>query len=261
MFTILLRRGRLTIRLLQQHTQLSRRQLRHGLAVLIQQNLIYHFYESDSDETFYEANQGAAYGLIRSGKLMEIAEGKYGSVGLDVVRNLLLLGQSKVSDLIDVCAEAKTQEAKLKENGKRNGTMNGVNGGSHITKTNKKFESTLAHLVEDGLVEVVKKSMFCSPTDTHNEIEQRLLKENFGGSTKGTKQKEELKEGIRLQLQSLRTEAAGWPPKGKKRAFGEANGINGSSKRRKTSQGTSAVNGDYDQGHDDIRLEVGFLSF
>jgi DNA-directed RNA polymerase III subunit RPC3 len=260
-FTILQRRGRLTIKLLQEHTQLNQRQLRHGLAVLIQQNLLYHFYEKESKETYYEANQDAAYWLLRSGKIMEIAEEKFGPVGLELVRDLHLLGQAKVSTLVNECEEEKSGA-----NGKKNGThaVNGLNGDSNGHSVSRVKQHTIARLVEAGMVQPVKKSMFRSPADTRNEIEKGLLKERYGGSTKGTKQKEELNVSIRAELEALRSDEMQWKPKGKKRApLGEAGRINGSTKRRRLSHSEHAVNGNHHTKYEDDSavLDVGFISF
>jgi DNA-directed RNA polymerase III subunit RPC3 len=269
MFTILLRRGRLTTRLLQEHTQLNRRQLRHGLALLIQQNLVYHFFDVDTEETMYEANQAAAYALIRSGKFMEVAEGKYGSTGLDAVHSLLLLGQAKVSDLVDTCVERehKRKQKKHKHNGGANGgandsgVVNGMNGDSENYGYTENLESTLFQLLQAGYVEPVTRRLFRSPTDTRNEIEKNILKEKYDGSTKGTKQKDELKHIVRNQMQALRAEDINLQPVGKKRLLnghGNGSGKNGHSKRRKFSHDDHAINGNRGYEYTSVRLEVGF---
>ena len=251
-FTILLRRGRLTIRLLQQHTQLSPRQLRHGLAVLIQQNLIYYLYEEDTKETLYEANQAAAYALIRCGKFIEIAEAKFGSAGQSLVRKLLLLGQATVSDLIDACQSGSQQEHG--ESDEIN-VANGTNGNSYHGHAAWELENTLFELCEAGFLEAINSRMFRSPTDTRNGIEKALLKETYGGSIKGTKQKGELEAAVREKLQDLRDEDMEWKSKGRKRAHtGDLGGINSNGKRQKLS------NGNHNQGYEGLRLEVGFLS-
>jgi DNA-directed RNA polymerase III subunit RPC3 len=252
---------------LQEHTQLNRRQLRNGLVLLIQQNLVYHFYDDDTEETLYEANKAAAYGLIRSGKFMEVAEGKYGSIGLDAVRALLLLGQAKVSDLVGTCVEGehKRKQKKHKHNGEINGfgVANGVNGGSDNYEYTENLESILFQLLQAGYVEPVTQRLFRSPTDTRNEIEKNILKEKYGGSTKGTKQKDELKHIIRNQMQALRAEDMDLQPVGRKRAWngngnGNGNGTNGHFKRRKVSHDVNAINGNRGYEYTGVRLEVGF---
>jgi DNA-directed RNA polymerase III subunit RPC3 len=200
----------------------------------------------------YEANQAAAYALVRSGKFVEIAEARYGIVGQSLVRKLLLLGQATVSDLIEAC-----QSEKQQENGESNGAdaENGTNGNSHHSFHVLQLEHTLSEICEGGFVEAVTSRMFRSPIDTRNEIEKTLLKGTYGGSTKGTKQKEELEVSVREKLQALRDEDMEWKSKGKKRApNGDLNGTNSNAKRRRLS------NGNHNQGYEGLRLEVGFLS-
>jgi DNA-directed RNA polymerase III subunit RPC3 len=252
-FTILLRRGRLSIHTLAQHTRLNRRQLRLGLIVLIQQNLIY-YVEEGPQATYYEANRGAAYGLVRSGKILGIVESRYGSVARDLVLNLFLLGHAKVGELIDLFQL------------NRSTTVNGDSGAhtaSHAQRhTPGQLDSILCDLLEAGLLEPVTDLSFRSPDDTFNEVEQNLLKAEFTGGTKGTKQKELLKTRIRDELASLRSERQKWKSKGNKRKLEgvQVNGTNGNAKRRRFSNGSLAVNGNHADEDESLRLEVGCSS-
>ncbi|CRK44558.1 hypothetical protein BN1723_019488, partial [Verticillium longisporum] len=63
---VLLSKGRSTIPQLVRHTSLPPRQMRHGLAVLVQQNLLYHHAIAGSSVASYEANPDACYNLVRS---------------------------------------------------------------------------------------------------------------------------------------------------------------------------------------------------
>ena len=241
------------------HTRIGAIRLKHGLVVLVQQNLVYHHVD-ETGTTYYEANSDVAYGLVRSGKIMEAVESRFGVLAKDVVQSLLQLGHTKVSDLV------RGFEAKDKRiNGHANGhaaanRINGVNGNGNAI-TAGQLHSVLAQLLQAGLIEPVTETMFRSPTDTYNMVEKEMLQLHYGGSTKGVKQKEELKNKIRDRLQSLRDENRDWEPKaGKKRPRnGElSNGINGSGKRRRLSNG--AVNGDHTYEDDGTRLDVGFSS-
>lgn len=252
-FTILLRRGRLSIHTLAQHTRLNRRQLRHGLIVLIQQNLIY-YVEEGPQATYYEANRSAAYGLIRSGKILDIVDSRYGSVARDMVLNLFLLGHAKVGALIDLCQL------------NRSPTVNG-DSSAHVAshtqrQTPAQLDSILCDLLEAGLLEPVTDLTFRSPDDTFNEVEQKLLKTEFTGGTKGTKQKELLKTRIREELATLRSEKQKWKSNSNKRKLEGAhvNGTNGNAKRRRFSNGSLAVNGNHADENESLRLEVGCSS-
>jgi DNA-directed RNA polymerase III subunit RPC3 len=257
-FTILLRRGRLPIQSLAQHTRLTRRQLQHGLVVLIQQNLIYYL-EEGPQATFYEANQGAAYGLVRSGKILEIVESRYGTRARGIMQKLFLLGHAAVGDLADSYqphgGSPESPESPA------NGTSNAVVQSNPQSCTPMQLDFILCELLEAGLVEPVTEIAFRSPDDTYNEVEQATIKSDFTGGTKGTKQKEMLKTIIREKLQTLRLESKSWKPKGNKRKLDAppANGINGNAKRRKFSNGSLTVNGNH-HGDENLRLEVGSSS-
>ncbi|KUJ08472.1 DNA directed RNA polymerase-like protein III subunit Rpc82 [Mollisia scopiformis] len=244
-FTILLRRGRLPIRLLSMHTLLTPRQLRHGLAVLIQQGLVYHNLEVDTGTTFYEANDDAAYGLARAGKIMDVAENRFGPAARDVVHKLFLLGHCSVSDLVTAYESKNKDHANGNAEGSSTIT-NDVNGQS-VSPVDSigQLHSVLIQLLDSGFVEPVVRSMFHSPEDTHSMIERQILQESFGGSTKGAKQKDELKLKIKNRMNAIRAERE-WKGNAKKRPLnGEhINGINGTNKRRRLSNGSSTVSGD-----------------
>jgi DNA-directed RNA polymerase III subunit RPC3 len=253
-FTILLRRGRLPIQSLAQHTRLTRRQLQHGLVVLIQQNLIYYF-EEDPQTIYYEANQDAAYGLVRSGKILDLVESRYGPLARDIAQNLFILGHTKVCDL----ADAYQRSRESLQNGDSNAA---IESGAQLCSP-AQLDSILYNLLEAGLVEPVTDIMFRSPDDTYNEVEKAILDSEFAGGTKGTKQKETLKSLIRDKLDLLRVESRNWKPKSNKRKLDGAplNGTNGSAKRRKLSNGSLAVNGNHAHEHEGLGLDVGSTSF
>ncbi|KAL3418680.1 RNA polymerase III subunit RPC82 [Phlyctema vagabunda] len=255
-FTILLRRGRLPIRLLAQHTRLTARQLRHGLAVLVQQNLVYHHTDKDSDITYYEANDDAAYNLVRSGKVLDIVEERFGEQARDVVQNLLLLGHTKVADLV----AAYDSIQKPLTNGRTNGHSNS-NGDAH--DTNGKAASNVIHtgqlhtilyqLLDSGFLEPVTAAMFISPTDTYNMVEREELQNNYGGSTKGVKQKDELKSTVMKRMQAIAEEGRKWRPMGTNKRGYNGDGANGASKRQKLSNSTT--NGRIEYQDEGIRLD------
>jgi DNA-directed RNA polymerase III subunit RPC3 len=196
---------------------------------------------------------------------MEIAETRFGSAAREVVHKLFLLGHTRISDL------AKAFESKQKDhvNGDAEdydattNDTNGVNGQSTSPVTSEgHLHSVLQQLLDAGFLEPVVPSMFLSPADTYNKIEKEILRESFGGSTKGAKQKEELKLKVKHRLHDLRTKRA-WKGKVKKRPLNgqHMNGINGTNKRRRLSNGDSAVSGDTPFEDDGTRLDdVGYSS-
>lgn len=242
------------IQSLAQHTRLNRRQLQHGLVVLIQQNLVYYFDEGPQ-ATYYEANQGAAYGLIRSGKILDVVESRYGDVARDVVQNLFLLGHAKVGELIGLYQRDRNPPA--------NGTSNTLVEFEVQPYAPAQLDSILCDLLEAGLVEPVTNLSFQSPDDTFNDVEQNLLRTEFTGGTKGTKQKEQLKLMIRNKLESMRSESQNWKPKGNKRKLDSAllNGTNGNAKRRRYSSGSHPINGNHARGDEGLSLDVGSSNY
>lgn len=243
--------------MLAQYSRLSPRQLRHGLAVLIQQNLVYHHLDEVSNTTFYEANQSAAYNLVRSGKVLEIVGSRYGAAAEDVMQNILVFGSIKVSDLADAYISA--QKHVNGNNGIPNGT-NGTNGTSDgLIRSAGQLDAVLYKLLEAEFLEPVVPNMFISPSDTYSNMEREVLQVFFGGSTKGVKQKDELKTKVRDRLQALETERKRWRPTGNKRpSTFNTNGVNGINKRRKLSNGIDSINGHHEEDdEDEVLLDVG----
>ena len=235
-----------------------KRQIQHGLVVLIQQNLLYHHLDESDGRTYYEANHDAAYALVRTGKIVELVDDRYGIIAKDIVQNLLLLGHGTVSDL-EAAYEATHNVHTNSDSMRRNDTyhLHSVNGKSHSLLVGQ-LHSALTRLLQSGFVEPVIERMFRSPTDTQNVVEKEELRRNYGGQTKGTRQKEELKIKVRQQLKSWRDEGRGWQLASSKRLGERMNGINGQGKKRRFSRGEAAVNGNHVSQDDGFRLDVGF---
>lgn len=222
--------------------------MQNGLAVLVQQGLVYHNLEADTKTTFYEANDDAAYGLVRSGKILEAVESRLGVTAKDVVQNVLLLGHTKVSDF------EKVYESKANGHINGNGRANGVSeNGQTPTISVGQLHSVLGRLLEARVIQPVVKTMFRSPQDTFDMVERELLKNNYGGATKG-KQRDELNNQIRHQMNTIRSEGQDWRPKGNKRPLHGANS-NGANKRRRLSISGTSVNS-YEEEDDGTRLNV-----
>jgi len=256
------------------HTGLTPHQLKNGLAVLIQQNLVYHhapinwvkavvghgeeWVQKQVDRTYYEANHDAAYALVRTGKVMELVEERHGVLARNVVQDLFLLGHAKVSELAAKYEHLQKTVVNRKGKEKANGNHpngNHTNGNEGLIASEGQLDSVLLHLLNASLIEPVVVDMFKSPSDLYDTIESKILKRDFGGSTKGAKQKDTLKATIQYQLQS-QLEERRWKPRAPKRA---PNGhVNGVSKRMKLSN--IAVTGDHVYEDGSIQLDVGFLS-
>jgi DNA-directed RNA polymerase III subunit RPC3 len=193
--------------------------------------------------------------LIRSGKILEVIESRYGDVAKALLKNLILLGHAKVGDLID----SYLQNRKPPTNG-ASSTLAELDAQQY---TPARLSSILCKLLEATLLQPVTNLSFQSPDDTYLEVERNLLRDEFQGGTKGPKQKELLKNRIRDTLEPLRSESQIWKPKGNKRKPDNelSNGTNGSAKRRRYSNGSLTVNGNHAPEDESLRLDVGSSSY
>lgn len=123
-FSYLLHHGRQSLPKIAHKTHLSPRQVRHGLAVLIQQHLIFHFTSLDDGVTYYEADWKNAYAIVRSGKIIQLVDDRLGEYAAKIMSAILYLGHVKVSDL-EKMYHLISPVAKAPGKGSK---ANGVNG-------------------------------------------------------------------------------------------------------------------------------------
>ncbi|KAK1832764.1 RNA polymerase III subunit RPC82-domain-containing protein [Podospora conica] len=213
-FAVLLSRGRSNLAQLAHYTSMNPRQLRHGLAVLIQYNLLFH--QSDGPFTVYEANAAFAYNLIRTGKILEMVEGSFGPVAKDVMQNLMVSGQTRVSDLlaayqikIDRAKAAAEQDMDLEfpEFNLPNGNHHEVKKPDHQVKSTAQLNSIICRLVEAELIDVVHSKTFQSPDDIVKEAESQVAANYFPNGVKGGKGKAEYEQKVAEALRKIRSES------------------------------------------------------
>ena len=158
------------------HTGLSLRQVQHGLAVLVQQQLVF-WYTSAEDSTVYEANTAVAYNLIRPGKYIQLAEEQLGNFAAVIVSNLLLLGHARVGDLVQAYGLDRTEgtndpttiATQLSIKSIYNGSIN-----TEVSLDNNRISLALVHmtlreLLRIGFVSLVNESYFRSEADNRTE--------------------------------------------------------------------------------------------
>ena len=166
---------------------MTSRNLRHGLGVLFQQNLLYARTDPDSNITRYEANPDACYNLIRSGKILEVIERKFGPSEKDLVQTLLMLGHARIHDLTQAFASRGPRAA-------------GYANGSHAESTGaiesgSQFQTVLARLIRADIIETVREDTFRNPADVHQEITQDITK-TLAGERTAAKDKAEQEKKI-----------------------------------------------------------------
>ncbi|KAI1474145.1 hypothetical protein K445DRAFT_318816 [Daldinia sp. EC12] len=216
-FADLLTRGRSTVAQLAQHTSLNQRQVRHGIAVLIQLNLIFHFTDQDSGITYYDANPHAAYNLVRTGKILDMVREKYGSDAYTLVNEVLIQGHTKISDLIAAFKKVRLAEQHtvngVSQNGHHHPNGNGVSNGTSDIKvgdedvdTEDQAYDSLAQLIAAGILEPLTLAMYQSPQDLRSTIEQDFLANHYPTGIRGAKQTAEFDKYVREKLREFHLE-------------------------------------------------------
>ncbi|KAK0626944.1 RNA polymerase III subunit RPC82-domain-containing protein [Immersiella caudata] len=243
-FRALLSRGRATLPQLCQYTGMSALQLRHGVAVLLQHNLLY--YQIDDGHAMYEANAEFAYNLVRTGKILEMIETSFGPPAKDVMQSLLASGQTRVADLVAAYQEKinHLNSAMQQDDDEDFPDLkaNGVNGHPHaakkcdpMVKSTAQLNSIICRLVEAELIDVVHSKTFQSQPDVVKALEKEVTDKHFPGGVKGGRGKIEFQEKMAEALRKVRSES-----KSLKRKL-EQNGT--AAKRRKLFAGVAAANG------------------
>ncbi|KAF9878525.1 hypothetical protein CkaCkLH20_04017 [Colletotrichum karsti] len=200
------RKGRSNIATLVHTTGLNPRQLRHGLAVLVQQNLVYHQSDSKNVTATYEANPDGCYNLIRAGKVIEMVGIEYGSAEQEVVQTILQLGHARVSDL------AQAFDARNEAGVNGDYTNGHTNGDGSKPKTNGHSNSfidihaVLHRLVAAEIVDQVGPKTFRNPEDVYNEIEEEVTKAPPGEKTTA-RNKELMQTEVSRRLREARDES------------------------------------------------------
>lgn len=239
------------------------RQLRHGLAVLQQHNLLFYHLDAGAEFAFYEPNAEHAYNLSRTGKILEMIDGSFGAAAKDVMQSLLLSGQTRISDLVAAYQEkighANKAAGDFGDGDDFGAETNGINGDSQpakkagpLVKSTAQLNSIICRLVEAELIDVVHAKTFESPQDILKTVEKEVMDKHFPGGVKGNKAKVDLQKRIAESLRKVRGES-----KSLKRKL-EQNGS--AAKRRKLFSGAGMTNGDHEEDLDPA-LDVSGISW
>lgn len=226
---------------------MTARQLRHGVAVLIQQNLLFYYVDNDTKLATYEANPSTAYNLLRTGKILELVESTYNAAVKDVMQTILLVGQTRISDL------KAAYEEKIRQSNAANADE--VMDDEEATPAAKKSQfpvksmahlnSIICRLIEAELVDVVHGRTFQSPDDILKDTQKQVADAKFPDGVKGAgKAKIEYDEAVAQELRKVRRES-----KYLKRKLED--GGSSAAKRRKLFSGVGA-NGAQDGDADPI---------
>lgn len=252
------------------HTSLNPKQVRHGLALVIQHNLVFYQTDHETAVTTYEANPQASYHLVRTGKIIDVIDRKYGTMAKNLANDLLMLGNIEVGQLVRYhrFKHAQKREAingegnenhihnkehdydPSLENGKHedpddaedpfeddsryvngNGTDHGAVDDVRPIQVEEIYD-TLAQLIAAGVVESVSATMFQSAQDLKASVEQECMKE-FPNGVRGAKVVSEFDIMVNSRLKSIGAERVAMKRKLQESALYEPSNI----KRRKLANG------------------------
>ena len=186
-----------------QNSDLSAKQVYHGLTVLIQQHLVLHHTPAASP-SFYQVDWDGAYNLVRSGKIVSTVDARVGLKAATVMSSLLQLGHARVSDL---------EQAFRFEEQLTNGTHSTVDVDEfHEPETGRirskeELHNVLWHLLQARFISKVHSRTYLAPADKQNEVEE-LVKENEfpSGKTTGPKAKLAFENAVVIQKRKWQEE-------------------------------------------------------
>lgn len=153
MFSVLARNGRQTLAAIIKASYLNSRQIKLGLVVLIQQHLIFHSDILERGATCYEIDWQQSYASVRSGKIVQAVEERFGKKPANVISNLITVGHTRIGDLrnayfppADVESDDGTDDRRVNgvSTGKSKANGDKVNGTSSVAKGSS--SSTLEEL-------------------------------------------------------------------------------------------------------------------
>ncbi|KAL8853305.1 MAG: hypothetical protein Q9221_001781 [Calogaya cf. arnoldii] len=187
--------GRLSFSGLVQHTQFSPIEVKHSLAVLIQQQLVSWYDPDNLGQAFYEANLENSYLLARSGKYVQLLKDRCGDFVGDLISNVIILGHVRIGDLTRTYFPSTAERGplsdfvasdRLPQPGDENLTEpNGDIG--KVVHTADELHSTISDFLGAGLLCLVHESYFRTAADNVAEAEHVVPRD---GSIKSKKQQD-----------------------------------------------------------------------
>ncbi|KAL2423676.1 DNA-directed RNA polymerase III subunit rpc3 [Exophiala dermatitidis] len=200
-FQHLAQQGRLSVNQVAQKCRLPLRQVKAGIAALIQLRLVYQHTTPDGSST-YQANTHSAYNLVRVGQLVELAARRYGQAAAKVMEHLAILGYATPDELeAHVSGDghfANPQEPAASANGHlQNGATPDVD-----QKSRERFRTALRCLIDDRFIMSVRDAHFQSPFDARQEVERHFRHLGVMPSAKGKKVQSEIDHRVDVELES-----------------------------------------------------------
>lgn len=182
--------------------------MRHGLAVLIQHDLLYYSINKDTKATIYEANVESCYNILRIGKILDLIGTLYGEAEQEVVRHLFALGHVQIADLAQAFGAqgASAAEPGVKSEADDELKVNGDDAehteNGPIIKSVFHLHEVIARLIQWEILKVVDAESFTNPEAIYDEIEQTYTKK--AASVKTSKGKEDLAREKAAEMRAAR---------------------------------------------------------
>lgn len=180
--------------------------MRHGLAVLVQQNLLFVYAAAESRIASYEANPDACYNLARSGKIIEMVGEEFGPAEEEVLRTLVQLGHARVSDLVQAFGFQAANGDDASNGHLVNGDSNTHSKGAGNIHSLRELYAVLGRLVIAEIIDQVGPKTLRNPDDVFREIEDEITK-TLPGEKSTAKQKEKMRDAVVAQFQAAREES------------------------------------------------------
>ena len=162
-----------------QRCRLPLRQVKAGVATLIQLRLVHHHTNSDDTST-YQANTTNAYNIMRTGRLIELVDWKLGHSAANIVEALAAMGFATAHEL-----EAQVlRDHDLAE---------------PISRA--RFRSLLKQLISLKYIKAAREAHFQSPSDRRLEAERFLRNNSLLLPGAGKKVTTDTEEKVDLELE------------------------------------------------------------
>ena len=152
-------------------SSLTPKQVKNGLAVLIQQHLVLWYTASEDSETYYEANSRSAYEIIRTGKFIQLIVDKFGEFAGQVFIDIISSGHAEVRHLAKLYKFVQHGTGQSQSD-----TKSSFEKGPETSHepTLEFFHLTLGRLIHAGFLSAVHESHFRSEADNRSEAAKEL---------------------------------------------------------------------------------------
>jgi DNA-directed RNA polymerase III subunit RPC3 len=183
-----------------QRCRLPLRQVKTGLAALIQLRLVYHHTTPDGQST-YQANTDNAYNLMRTGKLVALVERSMGSAAATVMEHLAVLGYATADELeANVCGDSKFDPAEADAGPPQTNGHTTTDTRKDSDRRNR-FRAALADLVDEKYIVAVRDAHFQSVFDARQDVMRHFRLLDQMPASKGKKSQLEVEEKVDREVE------------------------------------------------------------